>query len=421
MFYGVPFSNDGRVATMAATELGMVTDPHEAIRLVAGRLLDTSLETLVHRAVERLRADEPEYATSEVSRSDLVNMMRKTLALALTRAAGRPIPPAIVDAAAEAGRVRARQRLPLPALLHAFRIDLRILWEAVIDEGRSIGLTANESFVESSVLLWEAVERNTAEMVDSYRSTEHDLALHLDELRHAAFEHLIGPGEGDPAAVKDAARRLDLPVEGRTLVVVAEDVPHRHEASRMAATRLRSLGLPHYQGWRPDELCVLAHLGDRCAEDVLPTLHSLGAWRCGAAIADGLAKVPQAVRLARSVIGAMTGPGLRLLNSAWTATIVNADNELGGALAQEVLGNLLALPEHERAAMLETLETYLDSDGSVLEVATKIYRHRNTVRNRLQSIERITGLCLSRPRDLATLALAMEWLRGPAGREFTTS
>ncbi|HET6502397.1 MAG TPA: helix-turn-helix domain-containing protein [Amycolatopsis sp.] len=402
---------------MTSARLDAVSDPQQAIRLVAGRLLDTQLDVLVDRAVERLRADEPEYATSEVSRADLVNMMRRTLALALTRAAGRPIPHTIVDAAAEAGRVRARQRLPLPALLHAFRIDLRILWEAVIDEGRTIGLTANESFVESSVLLWEAVERNTAEMVDAYRSTEHDMALHLDELRHAAFEHLIGPGEGDPAAVRDAAKRLDLATESRILVVVAEDVPHRHEASRMAATRLRSLGLPHYQGWRPDELCVLAQLGDRPAEDVLPTLHSLGAWRCGATVADGLAKVGQAVRLARSVIRALPGPGLRLLGSSWMAAIVNADSELGGALAHEVLGGLLALPEHERAAMFETLETYLDSDGSVLEVAAKIYRHRNTVRNRLQAVERITGLSLSRPRDLATLTLAMEWLRGPAGRE----
>lgn len=394
-------------------------DPQEAIRLVAGHVLDTRLDELVRRAMDRLRADEPEYATSEVSRADLVNMMRRTLALALTRAAGRPIAPALADAAAEAGRVRARQRLPLPALLHAFRIDLRILWEAIIDEGRSRGLAANESFVESSMLLWEAVESNTAEMVDAYRSTEHDMALHLDELRTAAFEHLIGAGEGDPAAVREASRRLDLPVEGRILVVIGEDVPHRHDASRIAATRLRSLGLPHYQAWRPDELCVLVLLGDRGVADVLAALRSLDAWRCGGLVAGGLAGVPQAIRLARAVIRSAPGPGLRLLDSCWLGAMANADSELGGALARQVLGGLLALPEHERAATLETLATYLDGDGSVLEVASKIYRHRNTVRNRLQAVERVTGLRLSRPRDLATLTLAMEWLRGPSGRELT--
>ncbi|WP_160148802.1 PucR family transcriptional regulator [Amycolatopsis alkalitolerans] len=400
-------------------ELDAVTDPQDAIRLVAGRLLDTRLDELVHQAVDRLRADEPEYATSEVSRADLVNMMRRTLALALTRAAGRPIPAAIADAAAEAGRVRARQRLPLPALLHAFRIDLRILWEAVIDEGRKVGLTANESFVESSVLLWEAVERNTAEMVDAYRGTEHDMALHLDELRHAAFERLIGSGEGDPAAAREAAKRLDLPLAEPTLVVVAEDVPHQHDAGRITATRLRSLGLAHYQAWRPDELYILAALGGRRIDEVLPAVGALDAWRCGAFVADGLAGVAQAVRLARAVIRAMPGPGLRLLNTSWLATLANVDSELGGVLARDVLGKVLALPEHERAAMLETLETYLDGDGSLPEVAAKLYRHRNTIRNRLQSLERITGLQLSRPRDLATVALAVAWLRGSAGRELT--
>jgi hypothetical protein len=392
------------------------SNPQQAMRLVAGRLLDTRLDELVHRAVERLWADESEYATSEVSRGDLAAMMRKTLALALTRAAGRPIPPAIMDAAVEAGQVRARQRLPLPALLHAFRIDLRILWEAVIDEGRASGLSANESFVEGSVLLWEAVESNTAEMVDAYRTTEHDMALDLDELRRAAFEQLIGAGVGDPAAVREAAKRLDLPADGRLLVVVAEDVPHRHEAGRTVTSLLRSVGLPHYPAWRADELCLLAHLGDRQVEEVLPALHALAAWRCGVSVADGLAAVPRAVRLARAVIRAMPEPGLHMLGSSWLAAVVNADSELGGALAQDVLGKILALPDHEREAMFEALENYLYGEGSVREVAEKIYRHRNTVRNRLQAIERITGLSLSRPRDLAALALAVEWLNGPGSR-----
>jgi hypothetical protein len=324
-----------------------------------------------------------------------------------------------MGAAVEAGQVRARQRLPLPALLHAFRIDLRILWEAVIDEGRASGLSANESFVEGSVLLWEAVESNTAEMVDAYRTTEHDMALDLDELRHAAFEQLISTGERDQAAVREAAKRLDLPAEGRLLVVVAEDVPHRHEAGRTATSLLRSLGLPHYPAWRADELCLLALLGDRQAEDVLPVLHALSAWRCGVSVADGLAAVPRAVRLARAVIRAMPEPGLHVLGSSWLATVVNADSELGGALAQDVLGKLLALPDHEREAMFEALGNYLHGEGSVREVAEKIYRHRNTVRNRLQAVERITGLSLSRPRDLATLALAVEWLNGPGTRQVT--
>jgi DNA-binding PucR family transcriptional regulator len=33
----------------------------------------------------------------------------------------------------------------------------------------------------------------------------------------------------------------------------------------------------------------------------------------------------------------------------------------------------------------------------------------------LQTVERITGLSLSKPKDLTTLTLAIQWCRGPEG------
>jgi DNA-binding PucR family transcriptional regulator len=82
-----------------------------------------------------------------------------------------------------------------------------------------------------------------------------------------------------------------------------------------------------------------------------------------------------------------------------------------------VLGPLMALPENDRAAVLETLEAFVEGSGSVAEVAAQTFRHRNTVRNRLQTVERVTGLSLSRPRDVAAITLAMAWRRGPVGRK----
>jgi sugar diacid utilization regulator len=55
----------------------------------------------------------------------------------------------------------------------------------------------------------------------------------------------------------------------------------------------------------------------------------------------------------------------------------------------------------------------MEGSGSVAEIASTTLRHRNTVRNRLQTVERITGLSLSRPRDVAAVSLAMAWFRGP--------
>jgi hypothetical protein len=158
-------------------------------------------------------------------------------------------------------------------------------------------------------------------------------------------------------------------------------------------------------------------LADRRPDDVVPLLTPLSDWKCGAAVVDGLNAVPRGVRLAHAVIKSIAAPGVCLLQSNWPAALVGSNEELAAALADDVLGPLLALPENERAGVFETLEAYIDGKGSVAEVASLTLRHRNTVRNRLQIVERVTGLSLSKPRDVATIALAMEWHRGPEGKK----
>jgi DNA-binding PucR family transcriptional regulator len=123
------------------------------------------------------------------------------------------------------------------------------------------------------------------------------------------------------------------------------------------------------------------------------------------------------VRLARAVITTLTEPGVHLLESDWPAVLVSSNEELARTLTYHVLGPLLSLPENDRAAVFETLEAYIDGSGSVAEVASQTMRHRNTVRNRLQTVERVTNLSLSRPRDIAAVALAMAWRRGPVGKK----
>ncbi|MGW6286975.1 helix-turn-helix domain-containing protein [Streptomyces sp. NPDC055107] len=60
---------------------------------------------------------------------------------------------------------------------------------------------------------------------------------------------------------------------------------------------------------------------------------------------------------------------------------------------------VLAAPD--RKDLMETLTAWLDSDtGSTTEI---LYCHRNTVRNRLDRVSRLTGRSLLRPADVAAL------------------
>lgn len=388
----------------------------ESLKKIARRLLEEQLDELTELAVRSLRADEPDYAASQVSRADLSRSMRRTLGLALARIAGEPIPEELRTAASEVGRVRAQQGLPLAALLHSYRLDLRILWEAIIREGRAAGVAGDEGFLESSILVWEAVEANTAEVVDAYRQAYEDMSKSIDVLRRQAFERLVMAGETDTAAAREASRRLDLPAEAWFLVVVSDEVPVDHSLVVACGARLSSRGLSSYFGWIGDELLGVVLLAGRRPEDVAPYLETLSPWKTGAAVVHGLREVPRGVRLARAVIGSLVEPGVQLLEFDWPLVLISANEELARALAEQVLGPLLALPENDRAAVIETLEAYLAGSGSLAEVARLTLRHRNTVRNRLRTVERVTGLSLARPQDIATIAMAMAWRRGPVAR-----
>ena len=389
--------------------------PETWIRDAARRLLESHLEDLTDSAIARVNADEPEYAQSRVSQSDLKRSMTRTLALALTRVAGDEIPPELETAASEVGRLRAEQGLSLPALLHSYRIDLRILWEAIIREARAAGLRQHEDLLESSIVVWEAVEANTAEVVDAYRRAREEMSKSIDVLKRRAFERLVVMGESDISAVREAAGRLELSPDARYLVIVGDDVPVDHAIVVSSSARLSGRGLRSHFGWIGDAFIGVVLLAGRRPEDVVSTLNSLQEWRCGAAVVGGLAAVPRGVRLARAVIPTLTRAGVHLLESNWPAVMVSSNEELARALADQVLGPLLALPENDRTAVFETLEAFVEGTGSVAEIAAQTLRHRNTVRNRLQTVERVTGLSLSTPHDVAVIALAMAWRRGPVG------
>jgi GAF domain-containing protein len=71
---------------------------------------------------------------------------------------------------------------------------------------------------------------------------------------------------------------------------------------------------------------------------------------------------------------------------------------------------LIAYDERRGAALVETLERFLADRGSVAASARALYIHPNTVRQRLERIERVTGLDLDK-EDLLSLELALKLAR----------
>lgn len=377
-----------------------------AIRAIARSLLTNRLDELTDIASLMTQAEEPDYADSVVSHADLDAQMRRTLALALTKLSGDEIPEDLRSAAYETGERRAEQGLPIASLLHSFRIDLRVLWDAIIDEART-GMVNRLELLDQSVLIWEAVESNTAEVVEAYRATEQRIALRTDDLRKSAFERLMKHGETDPSVLETSAGHLSLSMSDHYVVIASEQIETPHEALTRLSARLRSQDRRSYLGIFGHEVLGIVS----CDRDGLQRLRDLATETLESKTAliavSGLREVPRAIRLAQLAYPHQPpGPAV-VLNSSWIEVFVALNDDLGEALVTDLLAPLEALPAHESAGLFESLEAFLVSDGTIAGTAAATFRHRNTVRNRLAQIESLIGLDLRRPRDIATLTLAM--------------
>ncbi|WP_432180710.1 PucR family transcriptional regulator [Streptomyces sp. NBC_00063] len=378
-------------------------------------LLTERLEDLAVTAQVRLDRHERAYADMPVHGEVKLAGMRRTLERALVRLAGGPVPPEVARATADVGRQRAEQGFPLPALVRSFQLDLRTLWEAIIEEGRRRGLTNDPGFLDGLLLVWEATDANSAEVVEAYQRTEHELTSHRFEVRSRAFERLVLDGERDSAVVADASVKLGIPADAPLIVVVAEGVPTSDKALSDGRGALQHANFPYHFGYIGDELLGIINRGRRSPHEVHQLLEPFSAWRCGTADIDSLADTPSGVRLARAAIRSIAGPGLRPIRSHWIGAIMSGNEELTGVMASEVLSPLLQL--RDRESLIETLRSYL-ALGSISAVADETYRHRNTVRNRLQAVENATGLSLSVPADSALLTMAIAWLNSTQGKVF---
>jgi len=76
-------------------------------------------------------------------------------------------------------------------------------------------------------------------------------------------------------------------------------------------------------------------------------------------------------------------------------------------LAEELLRPLREFDAAHSGALVATLRAYLDADGSVAAVADRLIVHRNTVRYRIEQIEKLTGRTLARTADRVQLWLAL--------------
>ncbi|MQY07719.1 PucR family transcriptional regulator [Actinomadura macrotermitis] len=335
--------------------------------------------------------------------ADMRAVNERTVTEMLTRtAAGRP---ATNAPARRNARRRALQGVPVDALLQAYRIGIRVLWEEFTVEAEKLPDITLEEMAQASTAMWTMADTTSQAVNEVYRDTMVGLARDDERQRLVLLSALFEGRVADWVMLGGTGRALGLPERGPYLGVAAS---HHDDVAALERGLLRQ-GLR--SAWQPraDELAgIVAVPQPADAALALTTLDGLVSGRAGVSPPySGLRDTADGLRLALLARAALPAGsrGAATLDERPVAALVAASPDLAGRLITAVLRPVLDHPDHE--ALLEALEVWLETGGSTAEVAARLFCHRNTVRNRLDRVERLTGRSLSRPADIATLYAAL--------------
>jgi DNA-binding PucR family transcriptional regulator len=316
-----------------------------------------------------------------------------------------------VSVAEDTGIRRALAGVPLAAVMAAYRVGFRYMWEESLVEAKQLGIST-DSILEATSQIMIAQDTFTQAMTGAYRQQLTLQVLGQEEERSALVEAILFGRISDTQSLWEAADILRLPTSG-PYVVVAAQVPAIGRtglpeiANKLDTHDIRS-------AWRllPDLQVGIVHLRRSSIRDeLIDVLRASASARVGVSPKfHDLADTGESLRLARLAI-ADKAPDKQLVavfdDSPLAVAAVSAPEAMA-RIGRMVLGSLDDLPAEERAILVDTFQAWLDAGGSANATAAAIYVHPNTVRHRLHRIEERTGKSLSRPRDVAELCLAFE-------------
>ncbi|MGW3283478.1 PucR family transcriptional regulator [Streptomyces sp. NPDC001002] len=374
------------------------------------------LGELAKEMAARIRAASRDYHYDVVSAEDLEETCRTHLGNALAGLAGRA--PLDTEAAARIGRRRALQKVPLPAVMTAYRIGVTYFWEEVVAEATRNPLVGSDTLVGAASAMWALQDGITEAMVSGYHEAVAERLLAHEHERSAIVEALLEGRSMDVDAVWSAADALGVPRKGPFTVVAAE-VPQvgRHALPEIAAI-LNRRGIRSVWRLRPDlQLGIVCVRTPRELDDLVEVLRKHAERRVGVSPSfDDLCLTGDALRFARVAMrGGDAGSGaVTVFDDSPVAVATAGAPDVMARVAATVLGPIEALPAGDRDLLLDTLDAWFACGGSTEEAAKRLYVHPNTVRLRLRRIAERTGRSIVDPRGITELSLALHALRQTA-------
>ncbi|MFC9552763.1 PucR family transcriptional regulator [Rhodococcus sp. NPDC056960] len=314
--------------------------------------------------------------------------------------------PIRLEAARAAGQLKAEQGVPLAALLHAFRLGGRLIWDELMN--RSEGRATN-ALLDMAAQVWALVDVYSDSAAEAYRETADMRAREDAESRGRLIRTLFGDHTANPAGAADALRTFRIP-ENSTFVVVSVEAA-APSAADVVQSDLRGVGVDSVWDSEVDgRIGLLWAAGAEVLEPALDVLGRTGHGRIGVSSVfgrpGGTSDAVEQARIARRCAGHAGGPITRYESVPVSLLLVSVP-DAGKLASSQILGPVLALPAEEQDSLLATLDAWFSCRGSTTAAATQLHYHRNTVLYRLRRIHTLTGRDFSDPIDAAELYVGL--------------
>ncbi|MGN7799641.1 PucR family transcriptional regulator [Leifsonia sp. 22587] len=306
------------------------------------------------------------------------------------------------------GASRARDGIALSDVTDSLRVGTKFLWGRIVDHARATGSATEAELVDLGTELWVMHDEFVQAMTAEYRKEYAQALLSRQQERLGLVYGLLTARGQESASPWTAVDRLGLPRAGGFVIVAASSKASGRMPMPRIESELADREVP--SAWVMVGNVQLGIVSTAAAEWRQRLRDACGLWTPTAGVSPvefEYGNISSSVRLARTALAA-AGPGeLCFFDDAPVPMAAAGAPDVSRPLISLVLGPLLEAPEAERSALLETLTQWFASDGTVADVANRMWVHQNTVRNRLHRVAALTGRDVNRPRDATELYLAL--------------